>query len=340
MSSEPLLPIAAPLLAWFARHQRQLPWRGAGATPYRVWISEIMLQQTQVAKVIPFFERFLARFPTPIALAAAEESEVLELWAGLGYYARARLLHRAARSVNGELPSSVEGWSALPGVGRYTLGAVRSIAYSEPLALVDGNVLRVFARLYALPVRRGELVAEKQIYALAQRHLDVEQPDPSAFNQALMELGALVCTPKPKCLLCPVRELCRAHGKGETHRFPLPKIPPKRRAIAMHVGWAEHEGKLLTQTRPKSGLWAGMRVLPAAESEAALLALCGELAQAAVSSLGAMAQVERALTHRDVTLTLHRVRLRDPRAGEFVVAEALALPSAFAALVDAREGDA
>lgn len=299
-----------------------------------------MLQQTQVAKVIPYFERFLVRFPTLLALAAAQESEVLALWAGLGYYSRGRLLHRAARSLNGVLPSDAAGWAALPGVGRYTLGAIRSIAYGEPLALVDGNVLRVFARLYALPLRRGEVAAEKQVYVLAQRQLDEEQPNPSAFNQALMELGALICTPKPKCLVCPVRPLCRAHARGEQEKYPLPKIPPKRKSIALHVAWAEHEGKILTQVRPKSGLWAGMRVLPAADSEEALFALCGELAQAVVRSEGALAQVERALTHRDVTLTLHRVRLGPPRSGEFVAEEALALPSAFAALVDARQGDA
>jgi A/G-specific adenine glycosylase len=340
-AAKTLLPIAEPILAWFSRQQRALPWRGKGATPYRVWISEIMLQQTQVAQVIPYFERFLTRFPTPLALAVAEESEVLALWAGLGYYSRARLLHRAARSVEGVLPGDAEGWSALPGVGRYTLGAVRSIAYGEPLALVDGNVLRVFARLYALPIRRGDLVAEKQVYLLAQRQLDVEKPNPGDYNQALMELGALVCTPKaPKCLLCPLRAACLAHARGAEEDYPLPKLPPKRRALAMHVAWAEHEGKVLTCLRPSSGLWAGMRVLPAAESPEALAQTCAALTRGKTRLRGVLAEVERALTHRDVTLTLHRVQLSRPRAGDFSLPAALALPSAFSALVDARARDA
>ena len=300
-----------------------------------------MLQQTQVAKVIPYFERFLARFPTVLALAAAEESEVLALWAGLGYYSRARLLHRAARSVNGVLPTDVAGWAALPGIGRYTLvGAVRSIAYGEPLALVDGNVLRVFARLYALPLRRGESKAEKEIYVLAQRQLDQEHPDPSAFNQALMELGALLCTPKPKCLLCPLRELCRAHAAGKKSVIRCRRFRPSgARSRCMSRGPSITESCSRSCGRAQAcgrGCACCRRRTHRKRWRSYVQSFAGGKAVASDT----LAAVERALTHRDVTLTLHRVRLTSPRHGDFVEPSALALPSAFAALVDARAGDA
>jgi len=210
------------LLAWFSRFQRDLPWRRT-RDPYRIWLSEIMLQQTRVAAVIPYYERFLERFPTVEALAAAEEEEVLRLWSGLGYYSRARNLQKAAQEIvakhTGVFPSEYEQALALPGIGAYTAAAVLSIAYEKKLAVLDGNVARVLARLGAL---RGDLRANGtwgELQKTADRLLD--EKSPGDWNQAMMELGATLCTPRaPQCLLCPVGEFCEARKKGQTDIIP------------------------------------------------------------------------------------------------------------------------
>lgn len=213
------------LFAWFREHRRELPWR-ASRDPYRVWIAEIMLQQTRIAAVLPYYERFLGRFPNAESLAGVRQDEVLKLWSGLGYYSRARNLHAAAREVveyhGGQFPRTLEAALALPGIGRYTAAAVLSIAYDVPVAVLDGNVARVLARLGAV---RGDLREPRRWQSLAdtaQRLLATAAP--GDWNQALMELGETICTPQsPACLLCPISRSCRARAVGVTGEIPEPR---------------------------------------------------------------------------------------------------------------------
>lgn len=226
------------LLRWFQEHQRELPWR-ASRDPYRVWIAEIMLQQTRIAAVLPYYERFLARFPDVASLARARDVEVLKLWSGLGYYSRARNLHRAAQEIvarhAGQFPRDLEAALALPGIGRYTAAAVLSIAYDARLAVLDGNVARVLARLGAI---RGDLRAHgrwKRLGETAQRLLANHAP--GDWNQALMEIGEMICTPRsPACGDCPVSSWCRAQSLGLTGSIPAPRR--KRAPIRMKIAAA------------------------------------------------------------------------------------------------------
>ncbi|MBN1247888.1 MAG: A/G-specific adenine glycosylase [Anaerolineae bacterium] len=209
------------LLTWYHRHARNLPWRH-DRTPYRVWVSEVMLQQTQVDTVVDYYRRFLERFPTIDALSEASQEDVLKLWEGLGYYSRARSLHRAAQQVardyDGQLPGDVAALKSLPGIGPYTAGAIASIAFGIPAPAVDGNVRRVMARVLAEPdPRDSDLEAAVQLW--------MPEDAPGAFTEALMELGATLCTPRsPQCLLCPWRDLCRACDLGEQESYPAPKV--------------------------------------------------------------------------------------------------------------------
>jgi len=213
------------LLSWFCKHRRELPWR-LNKDPYRIWLSEIMLQQTRVAAVIPFYERFLERFPDIGALAKAPEEEVLRLWSGLGYYSRARNLQRAAQrmvaSHGGEFPQTTSEALALPGIGSYTAAAILSIAFGAKHAVLDGNVARVIARLDAI---RGDLRANGRWRKLQDAAGELLSPEsPSDWNEAMMELGAMICTPRaPQCLLCPIAEFCRAR------RFGLTDVIPEKR---------------------------------------------------------------------------------------------------------------
>ena len=210
------------LLEWFRRFQRDLPWRRT-KDPYRIWISEIMLQQTRVAAVIPYYERFLARFPNVRALAEAQQEEVLRLWSGLGYYSRARNLQKAAQQIvarhASEFPRDEEAVLALPGVGRYTAAAILSIAFGAKHAVLDGNVARVLARLGTI---RGDLRESRRWQSLQETAGELLAPNsPGDWNQAMMELGAIVCTPRaPQCLLCPVAKFCRARKSGDPESFP------------------------------------------------------------------------------------------------------------------------
>ena len=263
------VPPAAALLHWYDRHRRRMPWRalpGQAPDPYRVWLSEIMLQQTTVAAVIPYFERFLARFPTVQALAAAPEAEVMEAWAGLGYYARARNLHACARRVTemGGFPSDVQGLRALPGVGPYTAAAVASIAFAVPAIPVDGNVERVAARIAAI---RDPLPGARPAIAAAAARLG-EQPDararPADFTQALFDLGATICTPRaPACALCPWRESCAAQAAGIAAELPR-KAPKAVRPLrhGAHFWLVDATGHVLLRRRPPQGLLGGMLELP------------------------------------------------------------------------------
>ncbi|WP_230467296.1 A/G-specific adenine glycosylase [Lujinxingia vulgaris] len=261
------------LLSWFWRERRELPWRGVG-DPYATWVSEIMLQQTQVVTVVDYFQRWMARFPDVAALAAANEEEVLEQWSGLGYYRRARFLHRAAKVIveehGGELPSTLEGLRTLPGVGPYTAGAIASIAFGLPAPIVDGNVIRVFARLFAIEGDPRSTANQKSFWGLAEALVDPQNP--GDFNEALMELGARVCTPRsPACLLCPVREFCAGFASGEPEALPevarRSAVKPMR-AVAVVVTRQGRRGKeLLVGPRDAGGLLAGMLEFPTVERE-------------------------------------------------------------------------
>ena len=260
-------PGAADLLAWYDRHRRDLPWRAArGATPdpYRVWLSEIMLQQTTVKTVGPYFERFLARWPHVRALAAAPLEDVLRLWAGLGYYARARNLHACAQAVarahRGRFPATEAQLAALPGIGAYTAAAIAAIAFGVPTAAVDGNVERVVARLFAL---EQELPAAKpEIRALTQAVVPAERA--GDFAQAVMDLGATICTPKrPACALCPWMKVCVARRRGDPEAFPRKARKREgrlRRGAAFVVLRAD--GRVLLRSRAPKGLLGGMTEVP------------------------------------------------------------------------------
>lgn len=213
------------LLAWFRAQQRDLPWRGS-RDPYRIWVAEIMLQQTRIAAVIPYYDRFLQHFPTVESLAAAPQQDVLKLWSGLGYYSRARNLHLAAKKIvanhDGKFPGKLDAALELPGIGAYTAAAVLSIAYDQPLAVLDGNVARVLARIHAI---RGDLRIPRTWHTLTEtaNHL-LARKSASDWNQALMELGEVICTPKsPRCLICPVVQSCRAYAEGVTNEIPAPR---------------------------------------------------------------------------------------------------------------------
>jgi A/G-specific adenine glycosylase len=257
---------AARVLAWFDRHGRKdLPWQRE-ATPYRVWVSEVMLQQTQVNTVIPYFARFMQRFPAVIDLAAAPLDEVLHLWSGLGYYARARNLHRAAQLVRdrhgGMFPQQFAAVSALPGVGRSTAGAILSLALGQRHAILDGNVKRVLARCFAIDGWPGRTAVQRELWALAERHTPLERV--RDYNQAMMDLGAGVCTrSKPRCTACPLAATCRAHAAGNPSAYPGRK--PRRelpvRAVAMLLV-RDLRGWLLLEQRPPSGVWGGLWGLP------------------------------------------------------------------------------
>ncbi len=307
--------IREALLAWYDREKRDLPWRRT-QDAYAIWLSEVMLQQTQVATVVPYWERFLARFPSVQALAAAPLEEVLTAWKGLGYYSRARNLHRAAQEVvqrfGGQLPRTAAELLTLPGFGRYTAGAVASIAGGEEAPLVDGNVARVLSRLFEVEGVPGDRAREARLWALAGEL--VLGARPGDFNQALMEHGATVCRPeKPLCLLCPVRGHCLAYQHGRVDELPPAKVraAPKRLTLALAV-WRDEAGRLLLARRAEKGLFGGLWELPAAEvGEEATDAQAAEALSAAlgvrVLPEGTLGTVKRQLTHRTLSLRLLRV---------------------------------
>jgi A/G-specific adenine glycosylase len=247
------------LFEWFALHRRDLPWRTEPRDPYRVWLSEVMLQQTQVATVIPYFERWLARFPTLRDFAEAPLDDVLKHWEGLGYYARARNFHKAARIVlqdhNGRIPDTVSGLLTLPGVGRYTAGAVASLAYGRDAAALDGNVKRVLARLYALAAQHAE---PESLWVLAESLVPAGRA--GLFNEALMELGATVCTPRaPRCEACPLALRCAAKAEGAPERYPINAERPAtpHHDVLTAIVRADR-GRLLLCQRVPGGLLGGL----------------------------------------------------------------------------------
>ena len=247
------------LLAWYDREKRELPWRGT-QDPYRVWLSEIMLQQTRAEAVAPRYEAFLTRFPTVAALAAADEEAVLKAWEGMGYYSRARNLRRAAMEVvrRGGFPRSAKEWQKLPGVGAYTAAAVASIAYHEAAPALDGNQARVLSRLLAF---EGTVDTPQRLRAQAEALIDRERP--GDYNQALMDLGSGICTPRaPKCETCPVAAFCAARAGGDAESYPRLPPPIARREVEVTVVLAYLGGRVLVRRRPSKGLLAGLWEFP------------------------------------------------------------------------------
>ena len=264
---------AAPLLAWFeANGRHDLPWQHP-RSPYRVWLSEVMLQQTQVRVVVPYFERFVAALPTVAALAAAPLDDVLALWSGLGYYARARNLHAAARACatlhEGDLPRDFDALVALPGIGRSTAGAILAQAWGDRHAILDGNVKRVLARYHGLEGWPGQSTIEKQLWRFAEGHLPTDRL--ADYVQAQMDLGATLCTRHaPACGDCPLRPGCTAYAEGRTDELPTPKpgkALPTREALLLLL--RDAKGRVLLQRRPPAGVWAQLWSLPEAADTAA-----------------------------------------------------------------------
>jgi A/G-specific adenine glycosylase len=327
------LSAAVDLFAWYDVHARTLPWRAPPGAPlpdpYSVWLSEIMLQQTTVAAVKPYHAAFLARWPTVQALASADDADVMAAWAGLGYYARARNLLACARAVQGRFPETEAELRKLPGIGRYTAAAIASIAFGQRAVVVDGNVERVVARLFAvetpLPAARAELY----------RLTDSITPHTSTgdFAQAMMDLGSTICTPRaPKCLLCPVRHHCRATAP-ETYPRKSPKAArPPRAGIVFWITQGDHVRLI---RRPAKGLLGGMRALPGGGWDGTALPDAGTL----------IGHVTHGFTHFDLTLAVHEIGCADVPDGEWWPIAGIAdagLPAVFmkAARLAMRKGTA
>lgn len=267
--------LARRLLDWYASHARQLPWRGQ-SDPYAIWVAEIMLQQTQIAKVIPYYTRWMEHFPDLLTLANASQQEVLRIWEGLGYYNRARNLHRAAQIVRdrfaGTLPQDVNVLRRLPGIGRYTAGAIASIAFGLDQPTLDGNIRRVLARVFDIRFPAGSKESEQILWDLAAKNLPIGRA--GEYNQALMDLGATVCTPRqifphsrPDCLRCPLNDICKAYALGVQDELPIRsrKSRPPHHTVTAAVIW--REGKVLIGQRPANGLLGGLWEFPGGKLE-------------------------------------------------------------------------
>jgi len=300
-------PLAALLLDWHGHAGRHdLPWQ-QNLTPYRVWVSEIMLQQTQVATVIPYYGRFLARFPEVRAVADAPVDEVLHLWSGLGYYARARNLHRAAVRIrdqhHGSFPTCFEELAALPGIGRSTAGAILALSQGARFAILDGNARRVLARYFAVTGARGASATEKRLWQLAEHCMP--QARVAEYTQAIMDLGATVCVRRrPLCGQCPLAAGCLAHRSGRQHQLPAPRraaVRPTRDAF-MVVALAEC-GRVLLERRPESGVWGGLWCLPEFATATAAADFIRNSLGLRSGAPCALAPLEHAFTHFDLTIT-------------------------------------
>ena len=296
------------IVRWQQTHGRNsLPWQNT-RDPYRVWLSEIMLQQTQVTTVLDYYERFLQRFPTVADLAAAAQDEVLALWSGLGYYSRARNLHRCAQDVvalhGGQFPRSALQLQTLPGIGRSTAAAIASFCFGERVAILDGNVKRVLTRVLGFAADLAESANEKALWSLAGDLLP-EQDLPAAmprYTQGLMDLGATVCTSRqPQCLLCPVQAMCAGRASGEPEKYPVKTKKLKRSAQALSLLWAQRpDGAVWLEKRPSAGIWGALYCLPVFESDEALqAALAGSLD----TPLQALPHFVHVLTHKDLHLS-------------------------------------
>ena len=302
------------LLDWYRANRRDLPWRRS-RDPYAIWISEAMLQQTRVETVIPYYERFLGRFPDVHALADADMDDVLGVWAGLGYYSRARNLKAAARAVldrfDGEIPDDAESLRSLPGIGPYTAGAVASIAFDRPEPILDGNVIRVLTRLHGIREDVSKAAVKKRLWEEAA--LLARGAHPGDLNQALMELGATVCTPtSPRCPGCPLARECDAHGVGDAESLP---VKPKKRApkrVEAVAGWVVRRGRALAVRRPAHGLLGGLWELPGGDlgrrekPDVGLRRALRDRVGLTIGGAEAAGAVEHVFTHRKLRLHVFR----------------------------------
>ena len=299
---------ADEIVRWQQIHGRNsLPWQNT-RDPYRVWLSEIMLQQTQVATVLDYYARFLQRFPSVSDLAAAEQDEVLGLWSGLGYYNRARNLHRCAQDVMalhaGQFPRSAQQLQALPGIGRSTAAAIASFCFGERVAILDGNVKRVLTRVLGFSADLAQVANERALWSQATEllpHQNLPQTMPR-YTQGLMDLGATICTGRqPKCLLCPVQTLCRGLAGGEPEKYPVKTRKLKRSSQALSLLWAQKpDGSVWLEKRPASGIWGGLYCLPVFGSDEELKSYLPESLDERVEALPKFVHV---LTHKDLHLS-------------------------------------
>ena len=328
MNSKEITLFRENLLTWFEGHCRQLPWRET-EDPYRIWVSEVMLQQTQVKKVLEYYQKFINRFPNVETLSQAPLQELLKAWEGLGYYARARNLHKAAHIVaedlKGKMPADYATFRKLPGVGEYIAAAVQSIAFSRPYAVVDGNVKRVLARVFLIDSPINQSTATKIFQEKADRLLDHNAP--GTFNQAMMELGAIVCRPKsPTCIVCPVNTVCRAFQTARQEEFPIrqkPKPLPEYHIVAGVI----HKGdRVLITQRKLEGLLGGLWEFPAGKiqvketSEQACVRAIREETNLLVDSIEFLARVKHAYTHFKIVMDVFHC---DYQSGEIVLNEAV-----------------
>ena len=313
------------LSAWFTDYQREMPWRGID-DPYRIWVSEVMLQQTQVKKVVAYYERFVARFPSVSDLAAAPLQDVLKVWEGLGYYARARNLHKAAQMIvnelEGEVPRDYATFRKLPGVGDYSAAAVQSIAFNTPYAAVDGNIKRVLARLFLMDAPINDAKSGKAFQQKADALL--ERDAPGLFNQAMMELGAIVCRPQsPTCLVCPVNTFCEAFHTMRQDEFPKRRETKRTPEHALAVGVIYNRaGEVLLTQRQLDGLLGGLWEFPGGEiaegetAEAACVRTIAEVVNLSVVNVQYLTRVRHAFTHFKIVVDVFRC---DYEAGEVVL---------------------
>ena len=323
MTSTTLLaPSAKDLLDWYDRHHRDLPWRvsppmaarGIKADPYRVWLSEVMLQQTTVQAVKPYFANFLARWPTVKDLAAAPSEDVMAAWAGLGYYARARNLKKCAEAVAadhaGVFPDTEEGLKSLPGIGDYTAAAVAAIAFNRQAAVMDGNVERVISRLYAIatPLPAGKPLMKQKVALLTPADR------PGDFAQAMMDLGATICTPKrPACSLCPFRDACEALRLHDPEKFPV-KAAKKDKPVRVGAAFiaVTSDGEIMLRRRIESGLLGGMTEVPTTGWTARIDGAIGTDAAPFAADWQASGTVTHVFTHFELRLSIYRVAIADP----------------------------
>ena len=328
MNSKEITLFRKNLLAWFETHNRKLPWRDT-EDPYRIWVSEVMLQQTQVKKVLEYYQKFVSRFPDVERLAAADLQDLLKTWEGLGYYARARNLHKAAQVVvedmAGEIPADYATFRELPGVGEYIAAAVQSIAFNHPYAVVDGNVKRVLARLFLIEVPINQSASAKVFQEKADLLLD--DTAPGIFNQAMMELGATVCRPQsPTCILCPVNTGCRAFQTARQDEFP---VRQKSRPLPEYhiVAGVIHKGEqvLITQRKPE-GLLGGLWEFPSGKigagetTERACIRTIREETNLLVQPIEYLTRVKHAYTHFKITMDVFHCYYQ---SGEVVLNEAV-----------------
>jgi len=303
--------IADRILAWYARHQRDLPWRKT-RDPYHIWISEVMLQQTQVETVIPYYSRFLSCFPTVQVLASVSLPKVLKVWENMGYYARARNLHKAAKEIvkrfHGEIPHTWEDLTSLPGVGDYTAGAILSMAFEQPVAALDSNVRRVLSRLFAIQKPLHESRTQRHLRDLARRLVPMKGA--GRFNQGLMDLGATTCTSKkPACVLCPIQDCCQAYERRLQDLLPVTRKrgPIPHRQVTAGVIWNDC-GQVLIVRRPNQGLLGGLWKFPGGKQnpgESLPTCLCRHVRE----ELGVQVRIRQAITSVNHAYTHFRITL-------------------------------